>query len=299
MSFRITNRNGKTIGYARDQSLDLLGVLIVGVVVIVMGIIILPIYVVVVGVQTVLPWYLMFWDWASNLPLTPFPNLNGLIVVAVIGLAGGLLHQYVPLHSLLFYMIGNLFRFVALDIFLGMVKLIVVFVTSGLIMGLVFVLPIFFLTWLFTKTGEPLFSGSVFSPFLTFVWGIDLSAIDFLFEYTWIISLVFPLIFPLSWVCGWIIVKVAHKYQKTNRIKFNDDYFLPEEGIKRLYTVIASWLGMFLLHANMSGVELFVFGTLLGVIIWGGARGTYRLISGKADGSVEDYMNVPAPNMNR
>lgn len=290
MKYRVTNQRGKTIGYVRDQSLDLLGVLIVGVVVVAMGIVILPIYVVIVGVQTVLPWYLMFWDWASNLPLTPFPNLNGMIIITAIGVTGGVIHQFLPLHILLFYAFGNVVRLLVLDVILGIIGLLITFVGCGLIIGLTLGLPISLAFWLFTTTGGSLwyFLGEgIFSPVVVPVAWV----LHFIKEYSWYLW-VAPIFFPLSRICGSIaIVSII----KLRRMKIVDKFIFREEAIKSLYTAIASWLGMVILQASIPGlpeVALFVFGTLLGVMIWGGIRGIYRIASGTVDGTFEEYCNA-------
>lgn len=78
MRYRISDSSGRTVGYATDQGAEALGiVLVVG-----LAIVLLPIVLLVVGVMT-------YWSWATALvPITPFPNLNGILVtLALVALA--------------------------------------------------------------------------------------------------------------------------------------------------------------------------------------------------------------------
>lgn len=221
-----------------------------------------------------------------------------MIVVTAVGIAGGVIHQYLPLHQLLFYALGSLLRLLG-DILLAILWIVVAFIVGGLLIGVTLGLPISFFAWMFTTTGASLWSfvsTYVLGPVVILFGAIILVLVGF----PWIA----PILFPFSWICGWLVEIANYKLRKVSldRIITDQEFFLPSEGIERVYIAIASWLGMFLLtlfQARVSespGIALFVFGTLLGVMIWGCVRGMYRIVSGKANGSFEDYINAPKSN---
>ncbi len=74
MSYRISDSSGRTVGYATSQGAEAMGiVLALG-----LAIVLLPVVLVVIGVMT-------YWSWATAIvPITPFPNLNGIVVTLVL-----------------------------------------------------------------------------------------------------------------------------------------------------------------------------------------------------------------------
>jgi hypothetical protein len=78
--YRIKDRSGRTIGYAENTTDQFLGGVLGGILAVVLFLIIGPIVLTALGAGWVV---VTVWNWGTHLPITPFPNLNGVLIVAL------------------------------------------------------------------------------------------------------------------------------------------------------------------------------------------------------------------------
>jgi hypothetical protein len=253
MSYRITDRKGKTIGYVGDHRLELLVMAIGGTVLLGLAIIIAPLVAIGMGLQLLIPWYLIFWNWATSLPLTPFPNLNGILVIATIGVIGGLLVRYARIHLILLYPLGHIASLV-FAVIMAAVSIGIVFLIIRPTIGIL----LFVIAWLFSSH----------IPLVVLV-HFDMLR-DMLIGVPWLT----PVLLPLRWVC----FRIIGMFDKRDRF-VSSSMLSPTIGFNFVVMAIESWAGMLLAHVffSMEGISLLAFGAILGATLWGVLNGLYRV----------------------
>lgn len=256
MSYRITGKNGRTIGYARNQGIELAGMLVGSIAVIVLAMILVPLFLVGYGVVLSAQGFLIFWDWATAVSLTPFPNLNGVLVITMLGIVGGLLVRYMRVHLVLLVSFTHILS-LTIATFMVSFWIIAILVAIGVIAGI----PLLAVSWLFstiTPIAILLGIGQQFTLVLSNV-----------IEPVWLI----PLVFPTGWLCA----KIIGIFDKRELFATTSN-LTPTAGLNFLLLAIASWVGMLLLNPYLSTDKslLPVLGSVLGVALWGAIKGTYK-----------------------
>jgi hypothetical protein len=258
MSYRITDRRGHTVGYAHHQGAELLGALLVGAGMIGLAVVLAPILAVLYGIGWVLPWYLVFWTWATELPLTRFPNLNGVLVLAALGLTGAVLVRVVRFHIMLLHALGHV------------VSMLLAALMAAIWLGLVY-LGVGAPLALFALAGAWLFS----SPNVLYITlGVLLMpAVVFQTDYwTWLL----PLVLPIGWGCGHLV-----------RLVTRSDFLVTASnltaGAGATFLLMAGlvWLGMVGLQwvTGLDNWGLMALGAVAGPGIYGLLKGAYRVLT--------------------
>ncbi|GIK76156.1 MAG: hypothetical protein BroJett021_51440 [Chloroflexota bacterium] len=248
MSYRVTDKSGKTVGYVRDQSTELAGMLIGGVALIALSIILIPVIAVGYGLMWGWQAFFIFWLWATNLPLTPFPNLNGVLVIIGIGITGAGLVRYVRIHLVLLLSITHILSLL-LGTFLVVCWLAVILIP----IGVVITLPLLVIAWLFS-TDAPL--------------AVLNLPIELFNANPWLL-LFAPLLYPVGWLCA----KVIGIYDKKGML-VTTDQLSPSVGKSFLLIAILTYLAggiLFLTHA----LPLAPFAPVIGAAMWGAGKGFY------------------------
>jgi len=280
MPYIIKDPSGKTIGRAVDEGEEIVGMFIGAGLILIVGVILAPIiFAVAVFPLGVSAWQYS-WNLATQVPISPFPNLNGVLVIVGIAFIGAFSRFH---RVIVFTVLGGVS--LVQHTYLGLASILVVGL-SLLVPVLAIDLIIFCFQWLFSidQNQFPV------SEFLVHGF-LNLEGLIQEFQQP---ALLYPFFYPLAWVVSIIFVFIvgllggglsstAHK-KNLRRILVPGAH----RGAMNHYVLIAvaSWTGIVLLKGGWPLVELpawsdqgtlFLFGTLLGTFIWSCMYGFYMV----------------------
>lgn len=228
MSYRITDKKGRTVGYARDQGAELAAAILGGIVLIGLAIVLVPFVIVGAGLYFSGVAFLIYWEWATQIGITPYPNINGVIVVVITGITGAGLVRYLRIHLVLLAALLHM-----LQLFI-IVLVVLIWIAAVIIPALVLIwLPIAIVNWLFW-TGLPLIDYRGFAQD-TFFW---LARKEFLVWLT-------PLIFPFGWLCALVLSKFDRRGWIVNQSNVE-----PKVGRNFVVLGIFTWAGMLIMNSS-------------------------------------------------